>query len=131
QVRDNRHPACKAKDKTKGTQKIRSCDVVSNHRLVTWPGRQGLNFSGYSASAILDRLEDNDNDGHDRDVDGYDGSCGNDDLDHVVVGFHIAINNGDDNENGNNVDDDENGNNVGDVMDQAEGDEDWCLVGEM
>ncbi|KAH7532407.1 hypothetical protein FEM48_Zijuj04G0016300 [Ziziphus jujuba var. spinosa] len=49
------HPASKAKDKTKGTQKLRSCDVVSNPSY-----------------------------------------C-----------------------------------NVGFVMDQAEGDEDWCLVGEV
>nr|XP_015878984.2 uncharacterized protein LOC107415211 [Ziziphus jujuba var. spinosa] len=116
------HPASKAKDKTKGTQKIRSYDVVSYHRLVTWRGRQGLNFSGYSASAILDQLEDDDNDVYDRDADGYDGTCGMGDFDHVVVGFQIAINDGDD---------DENGNNVGDVMDQPEEDEDWCLVGKM
>ncbi|XP_015870976.1 uncharacterized protein LOC107408124 [Ziziphus jujuba] len=138
------HPASKAKDKTKGTQKLRSCDVVSNPRLLTWrvvEGRHGLNISGYFALGILDQLEDDD-DG-DRDVDEYDGSCGDGDFDRVVVGFEpnkaeIVINDGDD-------DDDENGNhggddvdddaisycNVGFVMDQAEGDEDWCLVGEV
>ncbi|XP_060672514.1 uncharacterized protein LOC107415210 [Ziziphus jujuba] len=138
------HPVCKAKDKTKGTQKLRSCDVVSNHRLVTWrvvEGRQGLNFSGYSASGILDQLEDDD-DG-DRDVDEHDGSCAGGDFDHVVMGFQpikaeIVIHNSDhdDDENGNHGGDDVDDDaisycNVGFVMDEAEGDEDWCLVGEM
>ncbi|KAH7511111.1 hypothetical protein FEM48_ZijujUnG0043600 [Ziziphus jujuba var. spinosa] len=96
------HSACKAKDKTKGTQKIRSCDVISNHRLVTWRGRQGLNFSGYSASGLLDQLS-----------------------------TQIMINNGDD-ENGNRGGADAISYcNVGFVMDPAEVDEDWCLVGEM
>ncbi|KAL3526134.1 hypothetical protein ACH5RR_014506 [Cinchona calisaya] len=53
------HPACKAKDKTKGTQKLKSCDVVTNYRLVTWrvvDARPGFNFSGFSATGVLDHL---------------------------------------------------------------------------
>ncbi|PON44052.1 hypothetical protein PanWU01x14_269880 [Parasponia andersonii] len=30
------HPACKAKDKTKGTRKLKSNDIVSKQRLLTW-----------------------------------------------------------------------------------------------
>ncbi|PSR87525.1 HHIP-like protein [Actinidia chinensis var. chinensis] len=50
------HPASKAK--AKGTQKLRSCDVVSNHRLVTWRvvnSKPGLKFYGFSVFGILDR----------------------------------------------------------------------------
>ncbi|XP_059284797.1 uncharacterized protein LOC132038088 [Lycium ferocissimum] len=39
------HPAGKAKDKAKGTQKLRGCDIVS---------RPGLTFYGFSAISILD-----------------------------------------------------------------------------
>ncbi|XVF57892.1 hypothetical protein PTKIN_Ptkin07bG0019100 [Pterospermum kingtungense] len=74
------HPACKAKDKTKGTHKfIRSSDMATNYRLVTWrvvDGRPGLKLSGFSASRILDHLADHDyddyyegNDDHDYDHD--------------------------------------------------------------
>ncbi|KAK9272148.1 hypothetical protein L1049_002519 [Liquidambar formosana] len=54
-------PACKSKDKAKGTQKLRSCDVGANHKLIGWrvvDGRPGLNFDGLSASGILDHLDD-------------------------------------------------------------------------
>lgn len=53
------HPAGKAKDKTKGTHKLKSCDVVTNYRLVTWrvvDARPGFNFTGFSATGILDHL---------------------------------------------------------------------------
>ncbi|XWS44074.1 hypothetical protein CRYUN_Cryun15aG0013800 [Craigia yunnanensis] len=43
------HPACKAKDKTKGTHKSGSCDMTTNYKMVTWrvvDGRPGLKFSG-------------------------------------------------------------------------------------
>ncbi|KAJ9135419.1 hypothetical protein P3X46_032605 [Hevea brasiliensis] len=53
------HPCYKSKDKTKGTQKLKSLDVASNYRLIN--GRlvnsgPGLKFSGFSASGILDHL---------------------------------------------------------------------------
>ncbi|CAN4082343.1 unnamed protein product [Withania somnifera] len=54
------HPAGKSKDKTKGTQKLKGRgDVVS---LVTWrlvDANPGLNFSGSSATGILDHLDSN------------------------------------------------------------------------
>lgn len=53
------HPAGKAKEKTKGTKKVRSCDVVTNYRLVTWrvmDAKPGLKISGCSATGILDHL---------------------------------------------------------------------------
>ncbi|PON95255.1 hypothetical protein TorRG33x02_087770 [Trema orientale] len=50
------HPArkSKAKAKTRGNRKLKSKDVVSNHRLLTW--LTGSKFSGFSASRVLDRL---------------------------------------------------------------------------
>lgn len=72
------HPAGKAKNKTKGTQKLKSCDVVTNYRLVTWrvvDSRPGLNFSGFSATGILDHL-DNNNDYFSDDDDQIDDVCG-------------------------------------------------------
>ncbi|KAL5797102.1 hypothetical protein ACOSQ2_001922 [Xanthoceras sorbifolium] len=57
------HPACKSKEKTKGTQKLNSRDMVSNYKHITWrvvDGRPGLNFSGFSASGILDHLGSHD-----------------------------------------------------------------------
>ncbi|XP_004304694.1 PREDICTED: uncharacterized protein LOC101293327 [Fragaria vesca subsp. vesca] len=66
------HPASKSKDKTKGNQKLKSSDVVTNHRLVTWrvvDGRSGLNFSGLSATGILDNLSSGYYDTHDGDED--------------------------------------------------------------
>ncbi|XP_057481499.1 uncharacterized protein LOC130768452 [Actinidia eriantha] len=55
------HTASKSKAKAKGTQKLLSCDVVSNHRLVTWrvvDSKPGLKVYGFSASGILDRDDD-------------------------------------------------------------------------
>ncbi|KAK9159607.1 hypothetical protein Syun_005948 [Stephania yunnanensis] len=52
-------PTCKAKDKAKGTRKSRASDLTVNHRLVAWTvgnrGR-GFDFFGSSATAMLDRL---------------------------------------------------------------------------
>ncbi|XP_062105559.1 uncharacterized protein LOC133817158 [Humulus lupulus] len=41
------HPARKAKDKTKGTQKLKPNDVVANNK---------ESFSGFSATSILDHI---------------------------------------------------------------------------
>ncbi|PON95256.1 histone-lysine N-methyltransferase trithorax-like protein [Trema orientale] len=141
------HPACKAKDKTKGTQKLKSNDVVSNHRLLTWrvvDGRTGSNFSGFSATRMLDQLsncyaDDNDNDNDEEeevgDVDdrvyGYDdgpNGASNDDPTVLIqpIETRVEINHDDD--------DDEKEErmsfcDVGFVLDQV--DDGWCLVGEM
>ncbi|XVF60133.1 hypothetical protein PTKIN_Ptkin08bG0019400 [Pterospermum kingtungense] len=70
------HPACKSKDRTKGTQKL--SDRVINPGLITWrvvDGRHGLKNSGFSATRILDDLssdyyeEHEVNDDHDYDDD--------------------------------------------------------------
>ncbi|XWS32689.1 hypothetical protein CRYUN_Cryun22dG0011400 [Craigia yunnanensis] len=72
------HPACKAKDKNKGTHKLKSSDLATKYRLVTWrvvDGRPGLKFSGFSATRILDHLSNDyedsyeGNDDHDYDDD--------------------------------------------------------------
>ncbi|CAB4275374.1 unnamed protein product [Prunus armeniaca] len=63
------HPASKAKDKTKGNHKLKSSDVISNHRLVK--------FSGSSATGILDHLStshydnNDDDDEEDDEISGY------------------------------------------------------------
>ncbi|KAF3444518.1 hypothetical protein FNV43_RR14210 [Rhamnella rubrinervis] len=141
------HPTCKSKDKTKGTQKVKSNDVVSNHRLVTWrvvEGQQGLNFARYSATGILEQLsscgvddDDDETNGYDRDVNDYDRPYGDGDVDQVV-GFQriktkTQILNDDGKGNGEDDDDDAMSFcNVAFALDQVEEeDEDWCLVGEM
>ncbi|KAL6288183.1 hypothetical protein ACE6H2_012573 [Prunus campanulata] len=53
------HPASKTKDKTKGNHKLKSSDVLSNHRLVK--------FSGSSATGILVHLSTSDYDNNDDD----------------------------------------------------------------
>lgn len=67
------HPACKSKDKTKGTKKLNSRDLVSNYKSITWwvaDSPPGLNSSGFSATEILDHLC---SDYGDEEVDDYDG----------------------------------------------------------
>ncbi|ONI19793.1 hypothetical protein PRUPE_3G298500 [Prunus persica] len=67
------HPASKAKDKTKGSHKLKSSDVISNHRLVK--------FSGSSATGILDHLStshydnNDDDDEEDDEINGYASEC--------------------------------------------------------
>lgn len=115
------HPACKSKDKTKGNQKLKSSDVVANHRLVTWrvvDGRPGLNFSGSSASEILDHLS---SDYYDNSHDG-DGEDEIDD-DELRVDFNDV------DEKGSNGEEVMGFCNVDYVFDyQIEEDEGWCLV---
>ncbi|KAK8511457.1 hypothetical protein V6N13_024090 [Hibiscus sabdariffa] len=55
------HPACKAKNKTKGRHKLRSSDMTTNSRFITWSvahgrDRHGLKFSGFSATLVLNHL---------------------------------------------------------------------------
>ncbi|GAA0167954.1 hypothetical protein LIER_43804 [Lithospermum erythrorhizon] len=123
------HPASKSKDKVKGTQKMRSHDVVSNYKLITWgvgDSGSGLKFSGVSATGILDLLGNNyyvDNYDEDDD-DVFEGS--DDYEDSSNSRFEIEGSNDDEN-----VDDD-------DVMSFCEVDlvweqmdEDWCIVDEI
>ncbi|KAL4653239.1 hypothetical protein ACB092_01G288000 [Castanea dentata] len=136
------HPARKSKNKIKGTHKLKSHDVVSNSRLISWrvmDRKPGLNFSGFSATGILDHLyNDHINDNDDDDEEVYSDSNEND---RVYYGYGSS-NNGDnkaeieikedDDEKGDGNDDDKMSFcDVGFVLDQAEGDEGWCLVEEM
>ncbi|KAJ3683170.1 hypothetical protein LUZ60_013397 [Juncus effusus] len=54
------HPVTKSKDKTKGTYKLKSCDVALNHKLVSWriagDDLGMLKYKGVSASAVLKDL---------------------------------------------------------------------------
>lgn len=52
------HPVNKSKDKAKGTQKLKSCNVAINHRSLDWRvvdtnKRNCLNYDGKSATGIL------------------------------------------------------------------------------
>ncbi|RWR72105.1 B3 DNA binding domain-containing protein [Cinnamomum micranthum f. kanehirae] len=52
-------PVCKSRDKAKGAQKLRSCDVATNHRLIAWRIMDkgvGQNYSGVSATGLLSHL---------------------------------------------------------------------------
>ncbi|KAK3183714.1 hypothetical protein Dsin_031000 [Dipteronia sinensis] len=156
------HPACKSKDKTKGTQKLNSRDMVYNHKLITWrvvDARPGLNFSGFSASGILDHLgsgdyynymDDDEVDDYYDDHDGasYDQHHYNDDV--GLMGqeeraLEMGGGGGSSSEVADNRDgvdeyndvEDENDEgvmsfcDVGMVFDQViEGEEGWCLVGD-
>ncbi|XP_058186340.1 uncharacterized protein LOC131303478 [Rhododendron vialii] len=150
------HPVSKSRPKAKGTQKLRSCDVVSNHRLVSWrvvDSNPGLKFSGFSAGGILDHLDrDNMGDFDDDDDDFvgevYEDSC---ELDHrkrigestlapreshdsvelEIASGAVDIKDCDEEKK----DDDENENvSIDDleiVWAEELEDEDWCLVAEM
>lgn len=141
------HPACKSKDKTKGSHKLRSSDdMVTNYRLITWrvvDGRPGLNLSGFSATRILDHLANDyeDYEGNDDYIDGsdhdYDYDNDNDDdvnnrCDLANDGFEEIEKEGEIEENI--VDDDEKNegvyvdDEVKFVLDQDLEEEGWCLV---
>ncbi|KAJ8642755.1 hypothetical protein MRB53_004503 [Persea americana] len=52
-------PVCKSRDKAKGSQKLRSCDVATNHRLIAWRIMDkgvGQNYTGVSATGLLSHL---------------------------------------------------------------------------
>ncbi|KAF5746921.1 hypothetical protein HS088_TW06G01097 [Tripterygium wilfordii] len=114
------HPATKSKEKTKGTQKVKSSDVVSNYRLKSWRavnGRPGFNISGSSATRILDHLDSSD---HYMDDEGHeDGFM----AEEEEIDESARID----------YDDDLGFGDVGVVLEQVEGDDDggWCVVGEM
>jgi len=129
------NPACKSKPKTKGAQKLKSCDVVVSPRLISWrvvDGQPGLSFSGFSATDLLDHMSGdytNDDEVYNSDFE-YDGPmnfespCDRDN----------EINNHKDGEkvnNSDNNDDNVSYCDVGFVLDQVEGEEGWCLVEEM
>ncbi|XWS40651.1 hypothetical protein CRYUN_Cryun17cG0013700 [Craigia yunnanensis] len=72
------NPVSKSKNKTKGTQKFRTSNMVVSPRLTTWrivDRRPGLKFSGFSATGILEYLYSvNEEDDHDDDYDNG-GTC--------------------------------------------------------
>ncbi|KAI8533514.1 hypothetical protein RHMOL_Rhmol10G0017100 [Rhododendron molle] len=153
------HPVSKSRPKAKGNQKLRSCDVVSNHRLVSWrvvDSNPGLKFSGFSAGGISDHLDrDNMGDFDDDDDDFvgevYEDPCelghrkrtgepplapreSQDSVELEIASGAVDIKDCDLEEK---KDDDENGNvSIDDseiVLAEEDEDEyeDWCLVAEM
>ncbi|XP_010250884.2 PREDICTED: uncharacterized protein LOC104592990 [Nelumbo nucifera] len=123
------HPACKSRVKAKGTQKLRSCDVVTDHRLVAWRvvDNRGweLKCAGVSATEILNHLSNDlwDDDGE---VEDYAGDV--EEQQEIPMREIEEVNNG--------VEDDDDDCmsfcDVGFVLEQVEdGDEGWCLVGEI
>lgn len=131
-------PQC-PKDKTlKGTQKCRKRDMVVSPGLITWrvvDRRLGLNFSGFSATGILEHLYDDDVDVNE-DIDEI-GNHVNNDADHddgvpcglfdddYMANFWSLLEKKDDDDDGMSYCD------VGFMMDQTEEDEDWCLLREI
>lgn len=155
------HPACKAKDKTKGSYKLKSGDVAINYKLTTWrvvDRHKNFNLSGFSASRILEDLSNQYVDDYDHDLedsihDSYEYDNNNETCDQTddKLIFDSGIDNNDDDTNNNNRSsycenddcDDDKDNCIGDddddisfcdvgiIIDQIEGDEDWCMVEEM
>ncbi|KAF5199793.1 Histone-lysine n-methyltransferase trithorax-like protein [Thalictrum thalictroides] len=135
------HPSCKSKDKGKGSYKIRSTDVSTNHRLISWrvvdnKGNRGLNYVGLSSNEVLE-----DHHGYDVNIhhihDDIDGSFGLGDglvmgSCHLVDDLIINVSNDMDHDVAI-IDDDMGFCNVGFVVEQVDGDGDegWCLVEEM
>ncbi|KAL4368351.1 hypothetical protein GQ457_05G019130 [Hibiscus cannabinus] len=112
------HPACKSKDKTKGSHKFRSNDMGTNYRMVTWrvvDGRPGLNFPGFSAARMLDHLSSD-----------Y-GDCYDDQCEVVSDGFKVNSESqeevGNDQSKLEGEDDD-----MKYVLDEELGEEGWCLI---
>ncbi|KAM0940794.1 hypothetical protein DsansV1_C18g0154011 [Dioscorea sansibarensis] len=76
------HPVTKSRDKAKGAYKLKSCNVLMNHKLVSWRIIAGngnaLKHSGISASEMLRQLLGYEREGeedvvlHDDDDDGID-----------------------------------------------------------
>ncbi|GMJ08838.1 hypothetical protein HRI_004553000 [Hibiscus trionum] len=123
------HPACKAKNKTKGSHKLRSSDMTTNSRLITWSvvhgrGRPGLKFLGFSATSVLNHLYNDigdcckDNDDHDDD-DGLE----------VNSRSLKEIKNNEGENTHENIDDD--GENIEFVFNQDVEEEGWYMVGEI
>ncbi|XP_022884000.1 uncharacterized protein LOC111400819 [Olea europaea var. sylvestris] len=111
------HPACKAKDKTKGAQKLR---LITRRVVDTKPG---FKFSGSSATDILDQLTYPYMD---------DGDCVDDVLDDGLCDARISSNDVEIEE----IDEYDNDDQmsfceVGFVWEPLDGDESWCLVEEM
>ncbi|KAF2316508.1 hypothetical protein GH714_041849 [Hevea brasiliensis] len=123
---------------------VKSADGPSSENvLINWrmaEGRPGLNFSGVSATGILNHLA-NEDDYLDDDIDGdYDSywenaTSSSREMDEGVQIEEIAdANVNDDKDNRENDDGDDDGLSfcdVGFLVDQIEGDDGWCLVEEM
>ncbi|XVE84089.1 hypothetical protein DITRI_Ditri16bG0141300 [Diplodiscus trichospermus] len=147
------NPVSKSKDKTKGTQKFRTRNMVVSPRLITWrvvDRRPGLKFSGFSATEILehlysgnedDEIGDHESDDH-GDCDDDDGPRGLLDDDDYMAKFWSLHDK--ENERGAGVeteewvddehkmdDDDISFCDVGLMLDQNEEDEGWCFLREM
>ncbi|XP_009605471.1 uncharacterized protein [Nicotiana tomentosiformis] len=144
------HPAGKSKDKTKGTQKLKGRgDVVSNYRLITWrvvDSRPGLNFSGFSATGLLDHLDSDYSYYMDHDDDHgiyYDAPGPGEDYFNEEIGSELVVDSNwstpgveieEIDECEDNGDDDEERMSfceVGFVWEKVEEDGDWCVVEEM
>ncbi|KAB2064651.1 hypothetical protein ES319_A09G035000v1 [Gossypium barbadense] len=137
------HPACKSKDKSKGSHKLRSREMVTSYRLITWrvvDGRHGLKDSEFSASRILDHLSnhyDDDDDDDDECVvdDGFKVNsqeplgemehCKGETEENIIVD-HNKDDDDDVKNDGVHVDDDD----VRFVLDQDLEGGGWCLVGD-
>ncbi|GAV88263.1 hypothetical protein CFOL_v3_31686 [Cephalotus follicularis] len=125
------HPACKSRDKAKGTQKLKSRDMITNHKLINWrvvDWQPGLNSSGLSVTETLNHLSSDyiDNDAS------YDVQA-RDDLNFRCLDLEELERGVDNDKNEYDCNDFDNMGfcDVGFILDQVEGDQGWCLVTEM
>ncbi|MBA0739449.1 hypothetical protein Gogos_012720 [Gossypium gossypioides] len=136
------HPTCKSKDKSKGSHKLRSREMVTSYRLITWrvvDGRHGLKDSEFSASRILDHLSDHYDDDDDECVvdDGFKVNSQEPlgEMEHYkgeaeenIIVDHNKDDDDDVKKDGVYVDYDDD--DVRFVLDQDLEEEGWCLVGD-
>ncbi|XP_021890386.1 uncharacterized protein LOC110808997 [Carica papaya] len=133
------HPARKAKDKTKGSYKLKSDDVVANYKLTSWKVVDrciGSNLPGFSNSRILEDLSAMYVDDYDHDLEDNESDNHSDVRDQIhdkstFDSQSSEINNNNDTNNGLEDDDDFSFCDVEIILDRAQGDEGWCIVEEM
>ncbi|TYG52609.1 hypothetical protein ES288_D09G041800v1, partial [Gossypium darwinii] len=123
----------------KGSHKLRSREMVTSYRLITWrvvDGRHGLKDSEFSASRILDHLSNHYDDGDDDDDDGFKVNSQEPlgEMEHYkgeteenIIVDHNKDDDDDVKKDGVYVDNDDD---VRFVLDQDLEEEGWCLVGE-
>ncbi|XP_077229128.1 histone-lysine N-methyltransferase trithorax-like protein [Tasmannia lanceolata] len=134
------HPVCKSSYKAKGTHKLKSCDVAVNHRLASWRVVDkgiGLNYTGKSATGMLDHLSRYYYDENDNEPDEPEDAVEDVDEDLFVEGTMVESRGVEEEEEvgPSRVRIEEDGDmgffDVVFVWDFVDDNDDWCLVGEM
>ena len=136
------HPVSKSRDKAKGTYKLKSSDVVLNHRLVTWRVVADRNahwskYSGVSATGVLDALltdsswsQGDDDDNHEEQEYGIYEDCLDEHTTEEGIEDERSTNGPEEEEEEEEEDDDMGFCEVGFVWEYMD-EEGWCVVDEM